>query len=197
MWSFFCRYRDQSFKKKSNLPSTSDPNPSWFYIFINTLMSALRRNNYMPYNFWIRDIPGERFILILWVNGYFRTNLKEITPFVERAWGVHSPGSVSILGSFPFSLESTAEDKNSFGQTVASLIQPSGTVVAPAWHQRTFGGSQIRWKLQKRIWKSGLMVVYWHQMDRELSAILELPFITIMAAIIAILCRLETTMPHV
>ena len=71
---------------------TSDPNPSWFYIFINTLMSALRRNNYMPYNFWIRDIPGERFILILWVNGYFRTNLQEITPFVKRAWGVHSPG---------------------------------------------------------------------------------------------------------
>ena len=123
---------------------TSDPNPSWFYIFINTLMSALRRNNYMPYNFWIRDIPGERFILILWVNGYFRTNLQEITPFVERAWGVHSPGSVSVIGSFPFSMESTAEDKNSFRQTVASLIQPSGTVIAPARHQRTFGGSQIR-----------------------------------------------------
>ena len=123
---------------------TSDPNPSWFYIFINTLMSALRRNNYMPYNFWIRDIPGERFILILWVNGYFRTNLQEITPFVERAWAVHSPGPVSILGSFPFSMESTAEDKNSFRQTAAALIQPSGTVVASGWHQRTFGGSQIR-----------------------------------------------------
>ena len=36
-----------------------------------------------------------------------------------------------------------------------------------------------------------MVVVYWHQMDRELSAILELPFITIMAAMIAIFCRLE------
>ena len=123
---------------------TSDPSPSGFNIFINARMSALHRNNYMPYLFWIRDIPRERFILILWVNGYFRTNLQEITPFVERAWVVHSPGHVSVLGSFPFSLESTPDDKNSFSQTVASLIQPSGTVVAPARHQRTFGGSQIR-----------------------------------------------------
>ena len=64
------------FSNSPHLP----PNPSWFYIFIITLMSALRRNSYMLYNFWIRDIPGERFILILRVNGYFHTNLLEITP---------------------------------------------------------------------------------------------------------------------
>ena len=40
---------------------TSDPNPSWFYIFINTLMSALRQIHYQRINFrrvvLLKDYP--------------------------------------------------------------------------------------------------------------------------------------------
>ena len=37
---------------------TTDLDSSWYYVFINTLMVTLRRWNFMPYYFWIRDIPG-------------------------------------------------------------------------------------------------------------------------------------------
>ena len=60
--------------------STSERNPPWFYIFINSLMAALRRKNFMPYNFWFRDMTGNRIILILWVSGYFRNDLHSVGP---------------------------------------------------------------------------------------------------------------------
>ena len=123
---------------------TTDLDSSWYYVFINTLMVTLRRWNFMPYYFWIRDIPGNRYILFLWVNGYFRVDISEITPIVERVWKVHSPNPVSALGSFALSMESTAEDKARFLQTANSVITQSGTFFSPSWHRHTFGGSQIR-----------------------------------------------------
>ena len=124
------------------LPIT-DPNPPWFYIFTNTLMVTMRRKNFMPYIFWFRDFPGNRFILILWVNGYFRTGLQDVTPVVERAWSSHSPMPISILGSFPVTMESTAADRVRFDQAVEDLVQ---IPLFPGvyLHQHTFGGSRIR-----------------------------------------------------
>ena len=122
---------------------TSDPNPPWFYIFTNTLMVTMRRRNFMPYIFWFRDFLGNRFILILWVNGYFRTDLQDVTPVVERAWSSHSPTpAISILGSFPLSMESTA-NRIQFDQAVGELVQcPLSPGVC--LHQHTFGSSRLR-----------------------------------------------------
>ena len=124
------------------LPIT-DPNPPWFYIFTNTLMVTMRRKNFMPYIFWFRDFPGNRFILILWVNGYFRTGLQDVTPVVERAWSVHSPTPpISILGSFPLSMESTT-DRIRFNQVVGELVQYP-LFPGVYLHQHTFGSSRLR-----------------------------------------------------
>ena len=122
---------------------TSDPNPPWFYIFTNTLMVTMRRRNFMPYIFWFRDFPRNRFILLVWASGYFRTDLQDVTPVVERAWSVHSPTPpISILGSFPLSMESTA-NRIQFDQAVGELVQcPLSPGVC--LHQHTFGGSRIR-----------------------------------------------------
>lgn len=121
---------------------TPDPNPPWFYIFTNTLMVTMRRRNFMPYIFWFRDFPGNRFILLVWVSGYFRTDLQDVTPVVERAWSSHSPMPISILGSFPLSMESTAGDRVRFDRAVEDLVQwPLPPVCL---HQHTFGGSRIR-----------------------------------------------------
>ena len=125
------------------LPIT-DPNPPWFYIFTNTLMVTMRRKNFMPYIFWFRDFPGNRFILLIWASGYFRSDLQDITPVVERAWSSHSPMPISILGSFPLSMESSAEDRTRFDQTVSELVLVQFPVSSGVWYQHTFGGSRIR-----------------------------------------------------
>lgn len=124
-----------------HLPTT-DPNPCCFPIFINTLMVTLRRKNFMPYNFWVRDADAGGFILILWASGYFRNDLSDITPVVQRFWACHSPGPVVELGSFSLSTESPAEALFLFRKTVGDLIQTQP--IPGTWHQRTFGGSQIR-----------------------------------------------------
>ena len=124
-----------------HLPTT-DPNPSWLQIFINTLMVTLRRKNVMPYNFWIRDPNSGCFRLIIWGNGYFRTDLSDITPLVERFWLFHSPDPPVVLGSFSLSAESTAEDFSRFRKAVEDLIQTQP--IPGTWHQRTYGGSLIR-----------------------------------------------------
>lgn len=123
-----------------NLPTTA-PNPYWFLSFINTLMVTLRRKNFMPYNFWIRDTDSSRFILILWVSGYFRTDLSDLAPVVQRFWAFHSPEPATAIGCFPLSLESTVEEQLQFRNAIGELIQvsPSG-----GWHQHSFGGSQLR-----------------------------------------------------
>ena len=126
------------------LPIT-DPNPPWFYIFTNTLMVTMRRKNFMPYIFWFRDFLGNRFILLIWASGYFRSDLRDITPVVERAWSVHSPTPpISVLGSFPLSMESSAEDRTRFDQTVSELVLVQFPVSFGVWYQHTFGGSRIR-----------------------------------------------------
>ena len=71
-------------------------------------------------------------------------DLSGITLIVERAWGVHSPNPVSILGNFALSLESTAEDRARFLQAASSVITQSGPFPSSSWHRHTFGGSQIR-----------------------------------------------------
>lgn len=120
---------------------TFDPNPPWFYIFTNTLMVTMSRGNIMPCNFWIRDVNANRFILILWGSGYFRSDLRDIAPVVQHFWAFHSPEPATVIGSFPLSTESTAEEQFRFRNAISDLIQvlPSG-----GWHQRTFGGSRLR-----------------------------------------------------
>lgn len=124
-----------------HLPTT-DSNPDWFQIFTNTLMVTLRRKNIMPYSFWIRDVQANRFILILWGSGYFRNNLNDIARIVERAWSFRAPDPAVTLGSFSLSTESPAEDRLRFTRTVEEVIQSSAST--GLWHQRSFGGSQIR-----------------------------------------------------
>ena len=124
--------------------ATAEPNPSWFFAFINTLMVTLRRRNVMPYNFWVRDESGGRFILILWGSGYFRNDLSDIAPIVERFWALHSPEPVVVLGSFSLSsAESSSEELLRFNQTAQELIGCAKQASAFR-HQRSFGGSLIR-----------------------------------------------------
>ena len=121
---------------------TADPDSPWFYIFTNTLMVTMRRKDIMPYNFWVRDENANRFILIVWGSGYFRSDLHDIAPIVNRIWSLHSHEPTGILGSFSLSVESVAE-KACFYQTAANLLS-SVNVTGSNWHQRTFGGSVLR-----------------------------------------------------
>ena len=120
---------------------TRDPNSYWFPVFINSLMITLRRKNVMPYNFWIRDPNAGCFRLIIWGNGYFRTDLSDIAPSVEQFWAIHSPDPMAVLGSFSLSTESTVEDFSRFRKAAEDLIQTQP--IEGTWHQRTFGGSQV------------------------------------------------------
>ena len=120
---------------------TVDSNPCWFLTFINTLMVTLRRKNYMPYNFWIRDADSSRFILILWVSGYFRSDLSDLAPVVQRFWAFHSHEPATACGSFSLSAESIMKEQLLFRNAIGELIQVSSS---GGWHQRSFGGSRLR-----------------------------------------------------
>lgn len=111
-----------------------------FQTFTNTLMVTLRRRDLMPYHFWHRD--ANRLLLFLWTNGYFRTDLRDVVPVLERIWAFHSPAPVTILGNFSLSAESPAETTR-FLQTAEAWLQVADHA-GGAWHQRTFGGFLTR-----------------------------------------------------
>ena len=60
-----------------------------FPVFMNSLLITLRRMDLAPGYTWFMD-ANEGHYLILWLNGYFRNDLSEITPVVNRLWKIHS-----------------------------------------------------------------------------------------------------------
>ena len=55
-----------------------------FMRFINSLSITLRRLNLMPEYSWFMTADGGHYLVLL--NGYFRNDLSEITPVINRLW---------------------------------------------------------------------------------------------------------------
>ena len=112
-----------------------------FSIFINSLSITLRRMDLMPEYSWFMDASGGHH-LILWVNGYFRHDLSEITPTVSRLWQIHTQTPLTVVDCIPILSESREYGKSRLKQFLYSLGLDQ--TITANWHQRTFGMSQLR-----------------------------------------------------
>ena len=112
-----------------------------FTVFINSLLVTLRRMDLMPGYCWFVD-ANEGHYLILWLNGYFRNDLSDVTPTVCRLWQIQSSLPLTVIDSIPLSADNPEYGKNQLRQFLYSpgLNQ---TVIAIK-HQHTFGMSRLR-----------------------------------------------------
>jgi hypothetical protein len=112
-----------------------------FAVFINSLLVTLRRMDLMPCYTWFMDTNGGHF-LILWLNGYFRHDLSEITPTVSRLWQIHTQTPLTVVDCIPILSEAPEYGKRLLSQFLYShgLSHP----ITANWHQRTFGTSRLR-----------------------------------------------------
>ena len=112
-----------------------------FPVFINSLLVTLRRLDLMPYYSWNIDANGGHY-LIIWLNGYFRSDLSDVTPTINRLWQIQSSLPLSVIDSILLNVENPEYGKNRLMQFIYShrLNQP----ITLNWHQRTFGMSRLR-----------------------------------------------------
>ena len=112
-----------------------------FPVFINSLLVTLRRLDLMPCYSWNIDANGGHY-LILWLNGYFRNDLSDVTPTINRLWQIQSSLPLSVIDSILLNAENPEYGKNRLMQFIYShrLNQP----ITLNWHQRTFGMSRLR-----------------------------------------------------
>ena len=112
-----------------------------FPVFINSLLVTLRRLDLMPYYSWNIDANGGHY-LIIWLNGYFRSDLSDVTPTINRLWQIQSSLPLSVIDSILLNVENPEYGKNRLMQFIYlyRLNQP----ITLNWHQRTFGMSRLR-----------------------------------------------------
>ena len=121
------------------LPPLAD---NWkFTVFMNSLLITLRRLDLMPCYTWNMDASGGHY-LIIWLNGYFRSDLSDVTPTINRLWQIQSSLPLSVIDSILLNVENPEYGKNRLMQFIYShrLNQP----ITLNWHQRTFGMSRLR-----------------------------------------------------
>ena len=111
-----------------------------FTVFMNSLLITLRRLDLMPAYCCFIDAQAGRY-LILWLNGYFRNDLSEINPVINRLWQLHSALPINIIDCFSVLSESPEYGKNRLNQFLFSY--GLNHRVAANWHQRTFGCSRL------------------------------------------------------
>ena len=112
-----------------------------FSVFINSLQVTLRRMDLMPGYCWFVD-ANEGHYLILWLNGYFRNDLSDVTPIINRLWQIYSALPINIIDCIAISSEAPEYGKSLLSQFLYShgLSHP----ITANWHQRTFGTSRLR-----------------------------------------------------
>ena len=112
-----------------------------FAVFINSLLVTLRRMDLMPCYTWFMDANGGHY-LILWLNGYFRNDLSDVTPIVFRLWQLQNTLPLTVIDSMPLSTDNPEYGKNQLRQF---LYSPGlNQTITANWHQRTFAMSRLR-----------------------------------------------------
>ena len=112
-----------------------------FTVFINSLLVTLRRMDLMPCCTWFMDTNGGHY-LILWLNGYFRNDLSNVTPIINRLWQIQSSLPLTVIDSILLSTDNQEYGKSRLRQF---LYSPGlNQKVTANWHQRTFGMSRLR-----------------------------------------------------
>lgn len=120
------------------LPSLTE---NWkFTVFMNSLLVTLRRLDLMPSYIWFMDADEGRYLL-LWLNGYFRNDLSEITPVINRLWKIHSYTPIRGIDC----IAAAPENRLQVHARLSQFLYSSGLnrEVIGNWHQRTYGNSRL------------------------------------------------------
>ena len=109
-----------------------------FSSFLNSLMITLRRKDLMPCCAWFSTaIPENRF-LILWCNGYFKTDLSDVTSVVTRIGALHSVHNIALTNC----LIGGELDIDQINTRLNELISWHYSPINQ-FHQRSFGASAL------------------------------------------------------
>ena len=81
-----------------------------FMRFINSLVITLRRLDLMPEYSWFMTADGGHYFVLL-LNGYFRNDLSEITPVINRLWQIQSTNSLTAVNCIQISTENQNYEK--------------------------------------------------------------------------------------
>ena len=112
-----------------------------FPVFMNSLLITLHRMDLMPGYTWFMD-ANEGHYLILWLNGYFRNDLSDVTPTVCKLWQIQSSLPLTAIDSILLSTDNQEYGKNQLRQF---LYSPGlNQTITANWYQRTFGMSRLR-----------------------------------------------------
>ena len=65
---------------------------------------TLRRLDLMPAYTWFMDAAGGHYLILL-LNGYFRNDLSDIAPAVNRLWMIHAASQLTVIDFFSVSTE--------------------------------------------------------------------------------------------
>ena len=110
-----------------------------YMVFVNSLVITLRRLDLVPEYAWFMDANAGHY-LVLWLNGYFRSDLSDITPVVQRLWAIHTNIPLSTVRHIV-----AASDNKDYIQTwLKQFLYSIGLnhQITGNWHQRTFGCSR-------------------------------------------------------
>ena len=106
--------------------------------FLNSLLITLRRKDLMPCYAWFStSVPNTRY-LILWCNGYFRTDLSDITPTARRIGVLHSMYRLGEINCFTGDVRALENINAQLNTLIAWNYAP---IAQP--HNRSFGTSAL------------------------------------------------------
>ena len=121
------------------LPSITE---NWrFMVFINSLSITLRRLDLMPEYSWFMTTDDGHYLVLL-LNGYFRNDLSDITPVINRLWQNQSINSLTAVNCISLTTENQNYEKFRLQQFLYSC--GLNQTIPQNYHQRTFGSSRFR-----------------------------------------------------
>ena len=112
-----------------------------FMRFINSLVITLRRLDLMPEYSWFMTADGGHYLVLL-LNGYFRNDLSEITPVINRLWQIQSTNSLTAVNCISLTTENQNYEKFRLQQFLYSY--GLNQTLPQNYHQRTCGTSRFR-----------------------------------------------------
>ena len=112
-----------------------------FMRFINSLVITLRRLDLMPEYSWFMTANGGHYLVLL-LNGYFRNDLSEITPVINRLWQNQNTLPLTAVNCILLTTENQNYEKFRLQQFLYSC--GLNQMISQNYHQRTFGSSRFR-----------------------------------------------------
>lgn len=106
--------------------------------FLSVVNITLNREGMRPMHLWLRD--GSNILLLLCVNGYFRTHLNDVTDIMQRLWMLRASCYTS-----PVLIKEWHTDSGNVEAVINGIYQTLGdfSFPRPKYRQRWFGCSML------------------------------------------------------